>query len=123
MGCGSLVVPPLPLAGEGRGEGGISVGDEGAQAPPSSALRAPSPASGRRVEHHFNSAKKSCTRFRPSLSSAGLHVYEMRIARGSPNAEPGTQATPFASSNALQKSTSFAIAVVPCFLPKATEMS
>jgi hypothetical protein len=30
----------------------------------------------------------------------------MRIARGSPNAEPGTQATPLASSSAAQKSTS-----------------
>jgi len=47
----------------------------------------------------------------------------MRIARGSPNAEPGTQATPLTSSSALQKSTSLLIAVAPCFLPKATEIS
>jgi len=37
--------------------------------------------------------------------------------------QPGTQATPFASSSALQKSTSLPIAFAPCFLPNATEIS
>ena len=49
----------------------------------------------------------------------------MRIERGSPNAEPGTQATFFSSSNAVQKSRSFPI-VRPdgwWVLPKAQEMS
>ena len=49
----------------------------------------------------------------------------MRSARGSPKAEPGTQATPLASSSALQKSTSLPIArpVGWWVLPKATLMS
>ena len=47
----------------------------------------------------------------------------MRSARGSPNAEPGTQATPLASSSALQKSTSFSIFVPLCYLPNAQLMS
>ena len=57
------------------------------------------------------------------MSSAGLQVYEMRTARGSPKALPGTQATPLASSSALQKPTSSLIAWPACDLPKAQEMS
>ena len=47
----------------------------------------------------------------------------MRSARGSPNAEPGTQATPLASSSASQKSTSLSMRLPPCDLPNAQLMS
>src|SRR5690606_42055894 len=47
----------------------------------------------------------------------------MRSARGSPKAEPGTQATPLVSSSTEQKSTTLAIFTPLCDLPKAQLMS